>query len=576
VNNPSDVANKFAVKFSNDHLPRLNTAPVIIHNKVYPPFSFHPVSPYVVEKKIKVCCTKKSAGYDEIPSNFLKNCADIISTPLAVVINKGFEEGVFPTNLKHSIIVPLHKKNSKTDINNFRPVSKQCGLSKVIECIIIDQINKHLSDFKIISTCQYAYQKGISTKHALFNMLHGIYGNLDKHFKTVGLIYDQSQAFELIEHSIMEAKLKSYGIVGKALKLIMSFSQRRDFVVMVKNTEPTLGGYEHLSQPIQAVRGTQQGSAWGPKCFTLVNNDVRDALPEGELCVYADDTSHVISDNSANYDNITDMCNTQVANMAKYCNDNCFMLNDKKCYYMIFHTVQSIVPEKLDIVINGDELARTTEIKMLGLIVTDTLCWEPHVNKVRSKLSSTCFLLKKLSVYAPDSVLMSVYYAHIQSHVSYGQIFYGFASCADRVFILQKKAVRVVCKAPYRAHCKPLFVQSKILTFYSLLILEACCMVVQNPDIFAKNTAIHGYNTRASNKVHVDSVVLSLVQKGPHFACSKVYNHMEPFLTLYATPNNVRKILKSVLCNFPFYSMKEFFETPCKDFTKYYKSIVDV
>jgi len=58
-------------------------------------------------------------------------------------------------------------------------------------------------------------------------------------------------------------------------------------------------------------------------------------------------------------------------------------------------------------------------------------------------------------------------------------------------------------------------------------------------------------------KLHVDSVVVSLVQKGPHFACSKVYNHIEPlFLTLYATPNNVGKILKSVLCNFPFYSMK--------------------
>jgi len=194
--------------------------------------------------------------------------------------------------------------------------------------------------------------------------------------------------------------------------------------------------------------------------------------------------------------------NTRVANTAEYCNDDCFMLMTKNVTTWFYHAVQSIVAEKLDIVMDGDELARTSEIKMSGLIVTDTSCWEPHVNKVRAELSCTCFLLKKLSVYAPDSVLMSVYHAHIQSHVSYGQIFYGFASCADRVFILQKKAVRVVCEArPYRAHCKPLFVRSKITTFYCLLILEACCMVVQNPDIFTKNTAIHGYNTRASNKV---------------------------------------------------------------------------
>jgi len=572
VKNPTDIANHFAAKFSNDELPRLNRAPVILSYNLYPQFMFHDVMPHTVEKKIKACCVKRSSGYDEIPSNFLKNCADIISTPLAVIINKGFDEAVFPTNLKHSVIVPLHKKGAKSDINNFRPVSKQCGVSKVWECLMIDQLNQHLSEFKIVSTCQYAYQKGISTKHALFNMLNSIYGNLDSHLKTIGLIYDQSKAFELIEHSVMEAKLESYGIVGKALKFIMSFSQGRDFVVMVRNTEPTLGGHEHLSQSIPAVRGTQQGSAWGPKCFTLVNNDVRDALPEGELCVYADDTSHLLSDKSPNYDNITNICNTQVANMSKYCNDNCFLLNDKKCNYLIFHTVQSIVPEKLDIVINGKELTRATQIKMLGLIVTDTLCWEPHVNKVCAKLSSTCFLLSRLSEYCPEDILLNVYYAHMQSHVLYGQIFYGFATCAKRVLVLQKRAIRVICKASFLEHCKPLFVRTEILTFYSLLILEACCMVVQNPELFIKNTAIHNHFTRASNKVHVESVDLSLAQKGPHFACSKVYNHMEPFLTMFVSPRNVRTILKSVLCKFPFYSMAEFFETPCKEFIKYHKS----
>ena len=572
---PSLVANHFATKFSNEHLPRLNKEPVILHNKVYPNFSFHHVTPYIVKKKIMACCNKSSSGYDEIPSKFLKQCADIISEPLSLIINKCYDEAVFPENLKHSIVIPLHKKGDKSDINNFRPVSKQCGLSKVIECITIDQINAHLAEFKIVSTCQYAYQKGLSTKDALFDMLNSIYGNVDKHLKTVGLIYDQSKAFELIEHSIMEAKLKSYGISGNALKFIMSFSQGRNFVVMVRNTEPAFGEHEHLSRPVDVDRGTQQGSAWGPKCFTLVNNDVRDALPEGELCVYADDTSHLISDKSSNFDNITNICNAQVAAMSNYCTTNCFMLNDLKCSYMIFHTIQSIVPEKLDILINGAELTRATQLTLLGLIITDTLSWNPHVNKVCAKLSSACFLLSRLGRFCPESVSMSVYYAHMQSHASYGLIFWGFASCANRVFILQKKAVRILSRAHYREHCKPLFVKLKILTLPCLIVLEACVMVVQNPNKFHKNVSMHRHMTRARNKVHVERVELSLAQKGPHYSCSKVYNHLEPFITKFATAKNIRQTLKSLLCLFPFYSLDEFFDTPCKDFIKSYELLID-
>ena len=100
-------------------------------------------------------------------------------------------------------------------------------------------------------------------------------------------------------------------------------------------------------------------------------------------------------------------------------------------------------------------------------------------------------------------------------------------------------------------------------------------MVVQNTTKFHKNNSLHEHMTQAKNKVHVERVELSLAQKGPHYSCSKVYNHLEPFITKFATTKNIRQTLKSLLCLFPFYSMDEFFDTPCKDFIKSYKLLID-
>jgi hypothetical protein len=575
VEDPTKVANIFRNHFSNNHIPLLNKEPVIIHTKVYPKFEFKTVNPEMVERKIRLCCNKKSAGYDEIPSNLLKQCADIISIPLALVFNQSVEEAVFPKNLKHSIVIPLHKKGDKTDVKNSRPVSLQCSQSKIIECLYIDQLNEHITEFKIISKCQFGYQKNKSTQHALFNMLNSIYGNVNDHLKTIGLFYDQKDAFGLLEFSIMEAKFKSYGITGKALKLLLSFAEGRDFVVLVRNTEPAFGRHEHLSRPVAVTRGTPQGTAMGPQNFILVNNDVRDALPEGELCVYADDTSHLLSDRSRNYDNITRMCNVQASNMLSYCTNNSFMLNLTKTVYMIFHTVQSkYVPKTLDIAINGQALQRATSMVFLGLTITENLAWEPHINKVSSKINSACFLLKKLSDSCPKAILLSVYYAHLQSHVSHGLIFWGFSSHTHRVLLAQKRAIRILCKKHHLESCKPLFIKENILTVYGLLIVEACCMVVRNPDLFTKNNAVHDHATRSSNQVHVEGANLKLATMGPHFACTRVYNHLEPLLSAYTTPKNIRYTLKKIFCRFPFYSLSEFFATKCKEFIQVHEIIL--
>ena len=53
---------------------------------------------------------KKSSGSDDIPSFILKQVLDVIIAPLAYLINRSFESGMFPQNMKTGKVTPLYKK----------------------------------------------------------------------------------------------------------------------------------------------------------------------------------------------------------------------------------------------------------------------------------------------------------------------------------------------------------------------------------------------------------------------------------------------------------------------------------
>ncbi|PSN50310.1 hypothetical protein C0J52_10132 [Blattella germanica] len=82
------------------------------------------------------------------------------------------------------------------------------------------------------------------------------------------------------------------------------------------------------------------------------------------------------------------------------------------------------------------------------------------------------------------AVLLSVYYAFIHSHLCYGTSLWGSHSSAFNVFKFQKKAVRIINKAHFRDHCKPIFISDKILTLPSIYILQCLLHIKKNSTDF--------------------------------------------------------------------------------------------
>lgn len=84
-------------------------------------FFLSPTSPLDIYTIMKTLKNTKSTGFDDICVLVIKSVSHIIAPILSHVINMCFEQGIFPSVLKTTIIKPLHKKDVKSDIKNYRP-----------------------------------------------------------------------------------------------------------------------------------------------------------------------------------------------------------------------------------------------------------------------------------------------------------------------------------------------------------------------------------------------------------------------------------------------------------------------
>ena len=107
-------------------------------------FYLSPAGPAEVEKIIDELNIKKSIGPFGVPVFLLKSFKTFFSFWLSELVNLSFETGMFPDVLKTAKIHPLHKKDSKIDHHNYRPISLLSVVSKMFEKLIYKRIYFYL------------------------------------------------------------------------------------------------------------------------------------------------------------------------------------------------------------------------------------------------------------------------------------------------------------------------------------------------------------------------------------------------------------------------------------------------
>ena len=128
--------------------------------------------------------------------------------------------------------------------------------------------------------------------------------------------------------------------------------------------------------------------------------------------------------------------------------------------------VRSRPPDnELALKINNVVLPRVAATKFLGIIIDDKVSWKPHIQSVKSKLSSVLSIMYKASKLINTAGMYTLYCSLFHPYLSYSNEIWGntYTSNVKCLFTLQKKAIRQICNADRLAHTNAMFKDMSIL-----------------------------------------------------------------------------------------------------------------
>ena len=105
-------------------------------------------------------------------------------------------------------VVPVHKKESKQEIKNYRPISLISNISKIMERVIYNRVYKYLIRNNLLTWRNSGFRSSDGIVNQLVNIVHNIYHDMDNGDDSVMVFLDASKAFDKVWHRGLIYKLR--------------------------------------------------------------------------------------------------------------------------------------------------------------------------------------------------------------------------------------------------------------------------------------------------------------------------------------------------------------------------------
>ena len=320
--------------------------------------------------------TYSSTSHECIPASILRACKHQLCVPIHMLWEHSFASGKVPFYLKHQFITPIHKKDSKAEPENYRPVSLTSHVIKVFERVIRNALGQYLENNFLLSEKQHGFRKGRSCLTQLLSHYDTLIRNLNKGLETDVIYLDFSKAFDKVDHALLLKKIQFYGIKGRLYDWIKDFLSNRKQIVTVDG--------QH-SSPEDVTSGVPQGTVLGPLLFLLDANDLEEVVNFASSSSFADDTKL-----SAAIEKESDMTLLQndLNKVVEWSLQNNMVLHEGKFEYLCYKASRPKWIDELPFSTfhyttpAGFSLEPKDTVKDLGVILSSDYHWSAHINSM--------------------------------------------------------------------------------------------------------------------------------------------------------------------------------------------------
>ena len=118
----------------------------------------HKISEKELSVAIRTLKNKYGSDFDGLNNFILKKIQFAIVPTLTYLVNKCFENSLFPNCLKKAVMIPLYKKGDPKVAENYRPISLLPTIGKLIEKLVQKRMLNFVEKFKLLNKNQFGFR----------------------------------------------------------------------------------------------------------------------------------------------------------------------------------------------------------------------------------------------------------------------------------------------------------------------------------------------------------------------------------------------------------------------------------
>jgi hypothetical protein len=446
VNNTSINTSSEKADCFNKYFTDMQTLPPLRFNQQLPPIIFLTDSrlenlqttPEEIEKVIKTLELGKANGPDNISNRLLKESSSQIAQPLSDLLNKSFDLAQVPKIWKQANVCPIHKKNDRTSVSNYRPISLLSCVGKIQERIVYRCLYKYLMDNNLLTWKNSGFKELDSAINQLLFITNKIHLALEDGKEICMVFLDVSKAFDRVWHSGLLNKLRCMGVEGRLFDWLCNYLTDRQIRVVVNGQK---------SDWLMPNAGVPQGSILRPLLFLVFINDITNNI-ESDINLFADDTSlmEIIDNYIESYEKV----NRDLHRLSNWANKWLVTFNATKTVYLKISRKVNPAPHPI-LRLNGEIIKEVFTHKHLGLTFNRTLTWSDHISSLSTRAAQCVGLLRRICRDVPRECLEILYKYMIRPLLEYGDII--FDGSADKQLLklenVQRQAA-ITCTGAYK------------------------------------------------------------------------------------------------------------------------------
>lgn len=385
-----------------------------------------------ITQYIKDLKLNKDPGPMRITASFLQHNIDKIVPMLTDAINTVFQTGRIPTDWKTNFIIPIPKKGSTADIENYRGIAIQSCIPKIFDRILTRMLYDSIGP--IIDSSQHGFMKGKSTTTNLLEITQFLHENSKNQVDVI--YFDFSKAFDKVRHDLLATKLCKLSIPFNFFKVLMKFIIGREYLLKINNTIT-----EYRIFPLSSV---PQGSHVGPILFVIFTNKM--GIPN--ILCYADDTKIYAKISSMDDRNILQH---NIRSLEEWAINNGLTLNQGKTYHMSYgkQVIDSVY------FLQGKIIKKQSEVRDLGVIFDSQLDFKLHISSITRRLNQMTGAARRFcnGIKSPITICR-IYKIYMQPIIDYASQVWNQNRIGinNQINTIVKRITRYALNISYKTH----------------------------------------------------------------------------------------------------------------------------